>query len=304
MSKIGGIHIGYIYLLTNLVNGKKYVGQTVHKPEFRWSAHIYEMRGLSKRYLTNAIRRYGVENFSAEVIHTCTEALLDAAERYFIQVHSTLRPNGYNLTNGGQSTGKFYTPFVCRKISRAVKERYEDPTQRAKTAEARRRYFSDPANRAAQSAAVKRSYADPLMRERLRKTAQKRWRDHPEITEENRRNQSAAQKLRHASFTKAEKLAYKETCRKAQLKRYADPEQRRLTGEASKLAWQDQERLRKNVEQATARWADPAYKERLKKKFRAHWLQVKKNGGLTAEEKARRSVAQLRRYARERGEIA
>ena len=55
---------GYIYKITNLVNGKSYVGQTIRTIEERWKQHIKDSKGNKDDfYLHRAIRKYGKENF-------------------------------------------------------------------------------------------------------------------------------------------------------------------------------------------------------------------------------------------------
>lgn len=55
-----------IYLITNLINGKQYVGQTIYTAEQRFKQHL---RG--DLYIDKAIRKYGVENFKLEVLCRC-----------------------------------------------------------------------------------------------------------------------------------------------------------------------------------------------------------------------------------------
>jgi group I intron endonuclease len=54
----------HIYTITNLINGKVYVGQTVQKnPKMRWYAHLADARSGKKSHLYDSIRKYGVDNF-------------------------------------------------------------------------------------------------------------------------------------------------------------------------------------------------------------------------------------------------
>ena len=54
-------HIGYIYITTNIINNKKYIGKR-QKPEFDKN---YKGSG---RYLKNAINKYGIENFNTKIL--------------------------------------------------------------------------------------------------------------------------------------------------------------------------------------------------------------------------------------------
>ena len=64
--------MGYIYLITNNVNGNKYVGKTELSIEERWGQHIKDSKKekCEIRPLYRAIRKYGVENFSIKEIDT------------------------------------------------------------------------------------------------------------------------------------------------------------------------------------------------------------------------------------------
>ena len=88
-----------VYLITNKVNGKQYVGQTIRSLEERWKDHC---RVRDENYFHRAIRKYGPENFSLEIIDTAeTDEELDEKEIFWIKELNTLFPNGYNLKEGG-----------------------------------------------------------------------------------------------------------------------------------------------------------------------------------------------------------
>ena len=87
-----------VYKLTNLINGKNYVGQTVQTLEKRFNAHKY----CKKSIIGNAIKKYGAENFSREVLAVCsTKGEMDELERFFIEIFNCKFPNGYNIADGG-----------------------------------------------------------------------------------------------------------------------------------------------------------------------------------------------------------
>lgn len=60
-----------IYLITNLTNNKKYVGQTSETLSRRWTKHQYNARIGSQQAICRAIRKYGIEAFKIEVISEC-----------------------------------------------------------------------------------------------------------------------------------------------------------------------------------------------------------------------------------------
>lgn len=109
----------FIYLVTNLINGKKYVGKTSKTIEERWKAHVCNARGSLNTYLCNAIRKYGADNFSiTKLAEAQDEYELNALEVKFIEdldTHNT----GYNLTRGGD--GVLPSAETLRKMSESHK---------------------------------------------------------------------------------------------------------------------------------------------------------------------------------------
>ncbi len=99
---------GVVYIVTCSVNGKQYVGQTTAKDPLKYiRGHFNSARNGGKKLLYNAIRKYGVNSFTSEIIWRCPDKVsLDTSEDSFIKLFETLSPNGYNLRGGGHS-GKF-----------------------------------------------------------------------------------------------------------------------------------------------------------------------------------------------------
>lgn len=91
---------GYIYRITNKVNGKSYIGQTRNTVEFKWRQHI---NAKDNKYFHKAIRKYGVENFKIDTLECCNVEDLDSREIYYIAKYNTFGENGYNLTKGGSA---------------------------------------------------------------------------------------------------------------------------------------------------------------------------------------------------------
>ena len=107
--KESGIYTGYIYCITNTINGKQYVGQTSRTIMLRWKQHKNCAAGKQdNQYLHNAMRTYGIENFKVEEISRVTSdllsklhCLLDLEESKLISIYNSIVPNGYNITSGG-----------------------------------------------------------------------------------------------------------------------------------------------------------------------------------------------------------
>ena len=105
-SNLGGeSQQGVIYKITNTLNGKPYVGKTKQKPEKRITQHKYDSRKGSLG-IGAAIRKYDWENFSVEVLETCPVEKLNEREMFWIRELNSKSPNGYNLTDGGDTGSK------------------------------------------------------------------------------------------------------------------------------------------------------------------------------------------------------
>lgn len=109
---------GVVYLIWNMVNGRRYVGQTVQPLEKRFNKHV----SCKSMLISKAIRKYGRENFHYGVIKSCaSKEELDYWEKYFIVALHSKTPYGYNCTDGGEGTiGYSFTPEQCAKLSAAL----------------------------------------------------------------------------------------------------------------------------------------------------------------------------------------
>lgn len=91
-----------VYKITNLVNGKVYIGQTRGTKDYRWKKHVNAASNGGKSVLHKAIRKYGKEKFIIDTVATCkSEKELNSLECNFIESENSLVPSGYNLTTGG-----------------------------------------------------------------------------------------------------------------------------------------------------------------------------------------------------------
>ena len=100
-----------VYLVSNKLNGKQYVGQTINP-------HLPIGHG---RIMKSAYKLHGKDNFDYEPLCTSIEnrATLNAIERFWIAVLDTVVPNGYNIELGG-SEGSTWTEERRRKHSLAL----------------------------------------------------------------------------------------------------------------------------------------------------------------------------------------
>lgn len=111
----------YIYKIENNLNGKIYIGATTQSVEDRWKQHLSERNRSGHRPLYKAMNKYGIENFSVEIIEETNN--LEERERYWIEYYRSFK-YGYNATFGGQ--GKTYLDYdIILALWRDGKNIYE-----------------------------------------------------------------------------------------------------------------------------------------------------------------------------------
>lgn len=97
--------MAYIYVITNKINGKQYVGKTENTIDERWKEHKqdYKKERCEKRPLYDAMLKYGIDNFEIKELEYLKEGgkLLSDREIYWIEKLNTYGHNGYNATKGG-----------------------------------------------------------------------------------------------------------------------------------------------------------------------------------------------------------
>jgi group I intron endonuclease len=96
-----------IYKITNNINNKVYIGQTIRCLHERWQEHLCFTKKISKTNdypLYRAMRKYGVENFMIKEVGGANSlSELNYQEWLLIHKSNTLWPNGYNLKEGGSN---------------------------------------------------------------------------------------------------------------------------------------------------------------------------------------------------------
>lgn len=100
--------IGYIYCITNIVNGRQYVGKTTTSINQRFREHLRDRHKheAENRPLYRAIDKYGEENFLIEVLEEVQNNNLSEREEFWINKLDTYH-NGYNATLGGDGRQMF-----------------------------------------------------------------------------------------------------------------------------------------------------------------------------------------------------
>lgn len=231
----------YAYLITNEMNGKRYIGVTTKAPLVRWRAHLWLARRGGGYSLHASIRKHGEEAFKFEVIaEAYSPAEAYRLERALIAAYGTMSGRGYNLTSGGEQNVGFTISVETRGQMRdLMNERLQDPGYGERLREGIRKKNLDPAYRESRRAGIQ-----------------------------------AAREKYVASSTKA--MANPETRRKiseSAKKTLADPEIRRKRSEQRKADWVKPEYRAKHAAAMAAckekrvakqklRWEDPEYKEK------------------------------------------
>lgn len=131
--------MGYIYKITNLINKKAYIGETIQDVNLRWKAHK-NLAKLDKGCpaLKEALNKYGVENFKFEVLIICFDEDRLIYEKEYIKKYNTIAPNGYNISEGGVErgfTGLKHTDETKKKISNASKAQFANLEKRKEMSE-------------------------------------------------------------------------------------------------------------------------------------------------------------------------
>lgn len=171
-----------IYVITNTVNDKKYVGCTIATVNSRWADHRAQAKRGSPFALHRAMRAYGFNTFKVqEVMHLNDETEMLLMESAYIAELESFGPKGYNMTFGGEGGTHTVTDVIrermrtsalrplrraqnsamakklwqnrevnVAKISAGNLRRFQDPVQRAQRAESQRALWQQPEYRAAQ----------------------------------------------------------------------------------------------------------------------------------------------------------
>jgi len=98
-----------VYRVTNIANGRPYIGVTKRTLKERWRSHVKDAYKRRHTAFGAAIRKYGPNSFVIDVLGTYpTRDLAIDAEIFFIERHKSRR-SGYNMTPGGNLPAKVTT---------------------------------------------------------------------------------------------------------------------------------------------------------------------------------------------------
>jgi group I intron endonuclease len=167
-------HAFSVYLVTNLVNGKLYVGCTRVSLKRRWSQHLSCARKGSQLALHRALRKYTEQNFTIQCLEVLsTQAAMLEAEVSQIAAHHCMVPEGYNLTAGGEGVD-FTVPEAREKMMRGAARRKADPLWHVACRLGSKRRSSNPLWHVACRLGSKRRSSNPEWRMNTLKAARSR----------------------------------------------------------------------------------------------------------------------------------
>ena len=110
---------GYIYLTTCLVNGKKYIGQSINQKDI----NTYLGSGIAFKC---ALKKYGKDMFVKTILINDVSCLneLNKLERHFIQKYDCIAPKGYNLDLGGTNKGRMSEETKAKMIKSKIGKKH------------------------------------------------------------------------------------------------------------------------------------------------------------------------------------
>lgn len=106
-----------IYKVTCLITGKIYIGKDESDRNYYLG---------SGKYIKNAIKKYGKENFKKEILEICiSRKQLCEREKFWIKESNSIRPKGYNISTGGDGGDTLSHHDNLLKIRRKISESHK-----------------------------------------------------------------------------------------------------------------------------------------------------------------------------------
>lgn len=221
-----------VYLITNLINQKRYVGITTRTLNQRFKQHCVfkPSRKTKKSAIAEAIQLHGKENFKIEQIDiAATIEELYEKEKYWIEKLDTYGKE-YNITKGGEGThGKSHSTETIEKLKKAASKRMQDSKVRKHLSEKTKQYFIDHPEEKEKRRISQKNYTPS--EETLQKISKANKGKKHNMSEEGRLSISIAQKTR---IRKPISEATRQKFRDRMLKNNPmnDPEKRKLVGKS------------------------------------------------------------------------
>ncbi len=255
-----------IYVVTNILNNKRYIGLTRQTLRSRWYGHCSPYK--NNTLLNRAIRKYGTGVFTITALcHCMTHEDACFVERLLIFERHTMKPTGYNLTAGGDGTLSYKRPHHQNVAHSARMKRFYErhPEQRALIGDQHRGKTMSPEAREKIGAAM-----------RLRGDC---------LTDDGRRRLSEARRARPMTEQQRAKISATLTGRKA--------------SEATKSKMSASSKGRPKTPEHRAAISAAQHRPDVKAKVRAANLGRK----LSPEHRAAITAGNIRRWARQRAAV-
>lgn len=183
----------YVYVLHNDINGKEYVGIS-YRPIFRWGTHC-----KSETIIGNALRKYGLENFTKEIIFvgSRTDALYKEYE-YCVE-YKTLSPDGYNAAAGGRGVAVISPRSEESRLKSSLSQlgKKASPEARKKMSESKRGRVSPNKGKTAST--------ESRLKMSISSKGSIPWNKGKSLSEDHRKNLSESKKSKGFKYTEEQK---------------------------------------------------------------------------------------------------
>lgn len=278
-----------IYCITNITNGKKYIGLS-SDIYTRWKSHARADGHCTAIHA--AINKYGLDHFDFCVLEECDASELFNREIASIEFHNSVAPNGYNLTSGGDGV-RDKCGSTLELMSKNLKARWEDPESRKKLIDGMNtdaalqrkseimleRYESQEA-REAHSEILRKRWADQEFKERVTATFKELWQG--DDAEEKRAKareatlrvwEEKSEEEKHIELLAAHR---KDPVKNAEIsakirESLNKPDVKEKRSKAISEALQNPERRKKMSDRSKAKWQDPDFKKKSSESIKASW---------------------------------
>jgi group I intron endonuclease len=251
----------HCYKITCTINGKVYIGIASNGAKRRFIQHKHDAKKGATTPLHAAMRKYGIDNFTIEVLGKTTD--WDEAcqfERDMILKFNSLTQNGhgYNVSTGGEGPFGVRRSEETRQKLRKITKGWlaEDPDRLRHLIEVGKKQAAEPAQKEISRRGAKDAWKRPGYRKKVSERVTK-W------AKENKALMSANQMQVMARPGMRENLRKKA---KVQMK---DPKNRELSRIGALKQWENEEFREKmfhQMKQVSKRnWKDPEYRKKMKK---------------------------------------